>query len=113
VYSHMDEYFFLQNLHVPQAMLKDTTTRSPTLRLVTSGPTRSMMPLASQRWVGLFHTDFTAVYHVSGGRVPNCSSASATRSGTFQSTSATHPRLRAIDNKWTAQLIIALTVSLT
>lgn len=45
VYSHMDEYFFWQNLHVPQAMLKDTTTRSPALRLVTSVPTRSMIPL--------------------------------------------------------------------
>jgi hypothetical protein len=72
VYSHMDEYFFLQNLHVPQAMLKDTTTRSPTLRLVTSGPTRSMIPLKNQRRVRLFHAEFTAGCELSGGRAPNC-----------------------------------------
>lgn len=58
MYSHIDEYFFLQNLHVPQAMLKDTTTRSPTLRLVTSGPTRSMMPLRGQRRVQLLQAEF-------------------------------------------------------
>jgi hypothetical protein len=46
VRSHMDDNFFWQNLQVPHAVWKDETTRSPTARVVTEGPTRSTMPLS-------------------------------------------------------------------
>ena len=34
-----------QGTHWPQAMSKEATTRSPTLKFLTSGPTLSMMPM--------------------------------------------------------------------
>ena len=45
VRSHMDDHFFLQYSHVPHAIWNETTTLSPGLSVVTSGPTRSMTPL--------------------------------------------------------------------
>jgi hypothetical protein len=45
VRSQKEESFFWQYWHVPQAIWKEATTRWPTLRLVTSGPTRSTTPI--------------------------------------------------------------------
>jgi hypothetical protein len=45
VLSHIEDHFFWQYLHVPQAIWNETTTLSPCFRLVTLGPTRSMTPL--------------------------------------------------------------------
>lgn len=45
VFSHMLDHFFLQYRHVPQAVWNETTTLSPGLSDVTSGPMRSMIPL--------------------------------------------------------------------